>query len=707
VAAAASAGGCGASTDAGLLPLDAALDDARTVGEPDAGMPDARPPDGSDPRAPDAGTGGTIDAGEADGGMADAGTIDGGTVDAPIVRIPVVGEISGLWDGASLTVRLQGAGVDDQRVTLDANGAFVFPAALPEGTPFVAAVETSPALHSCTVHDQRGRAWQGTPPVQITCVGPALQIELANPDGFQFDTTTRSYDLAYSFLTDEQLLRVVGDDRLDVQLDGSSIPLGAWSSIPLGDAPVTLHVQVGAAGVSLAFQLTFRRAARALAQPVYAKSAFVRANDDFGSHVAVSRDLLVAATAVFGGASVTVFHRTGAKWVFDLFLQSPDNSFDRDDFGTSVAISGDTVVIGAPANDRVVAGSGTVFVYRRGVAGWHLEAALKASNADASDGFGNVVAMDGDTVVVGAAGEDSAAAGVNGASPGPEDNSLSASGAAYVFHRSGTSWAQQAYLKASNTGPNDGFGHSVAISGDTIAVSAAGEDSAATGVNGSAPGQDDDSMASAGAVYVFRRSDTSWAQEAYVKASNTGASDLFGDSVALSGDTLVVSAPGEDSGATGVDGIAPGPGDNSKADSGAAYVFHRTDGAWQQQAYLKASNTGVGDRFGASVAVWRDTVVVGASLEDSGARGVNPVAPGPDDETASSSGAVYVFRHGSAWFQAACVKSDNSDAFDKFGSCVAIGPDTIAVGAPGESGRSSGSESDNSSIASGATYLFR
>lgn len=695
VVAAACSGGSAADTDGGFLPaLDAALADAHADEVPDAGIPDAGIPDDREP-----------DAGQGSGGTADGGTADGGAADGPIVRIPVTGELAGIWDGASLTVRLQGTGAGDQLVTLDANGAFTFPVELPAGTPFVAAVESSPVLHTCTVHNQRGRAWQGTPPVQITCVGPALQIELSNPDGFRFDPMTRSYDLAYSFLTDEQLLRVVGADGLEVQVEGSSLPLGSWSSIPLGGPPVTTHVQVGTAGISLSFELTFRKGDRALTQAVYAKSFFPQEFTRFGSLVAVSRDTLVAATAVFNTDSATVFRRTGAVWAREQLLRNPD--FGDDDFGASVAVSGDTLVIGAPFNDRVVSGSGAAFVYRRGWAGWVLEAALKASNAESSDGFGRSVAIDGDTIVVGAAGEDSAATGVNGVSPGPEDNSQAESGAAYVFRRSGTSWTQEAYLKASNTGRNDGFGRSLAISGDTIAVSAADEDSAATGVNGSSPGQDDNSMASAGAVFVFHRSGTSWTQEAYVKASNTGAADFFGDSVALSGDRLVVGASGEDSGATGVDGIAPGPGDNSKADSGAAYVFRRTDGAWAQQAYLKASNTGMGDNFGQSVAVWLDTVVVGARSEDGGARGINPVSPGPEDESKPNSGAVYVFRHGSIWFQEAYVKSANSDAGDEFGSSVAIGPNTIAVGAPAEDSGFSGVDSDNSRINAGAAYLFR
>ncbi len=178
--------------------------------------------------------------------------------------------------------------------------------------------------------------------------------------------------------------------------------------------------------------------------------------------------------------------------------------------------------------------------------------------------FGSSVAVSGDTVVVGAHGEDSNATGVDG---NQGDNSASNSGAAYVFSRSGGIWTQQAYLKASNTGADDYFGYSVAVSGDTVVVGAYGEDSNATGVDGN---QGDNSASNSGAAYVFIRSGGIWTQQAYLKASNTGADDRFGGSVAVSGDTVVVGANREDSNATGVDG---NQGDNSANWSGAAYVF--------------------------------------------------------------------------------------------------------------------------------------
>jgi hypothetical protein len=239
------------------------------------------------------------------------------------------------------------------------------------------------------------------------------------------------------------------------------------------------------------------------------------------------------------------------------------------------------------------------------------QAYLKASNTGAFDLFGRSVAISGETVVVGAYQESRNATGVNG---DQTNNSAIDSGAAYVFVRSGGTWSQQAYLKASNTGEFDQFGYSVAISGETIVVVAPGEDSNATGVNGD---QTDNSAGFSGAAYVFVRSGGTWSQQAYLKASNTGTNDLFGWSVAISGETIVVGAIGEDSNATGVNGDQT---NNSAIDSGAAYVFVRSGGTWSQLAYLKASNTGTNDLFGYSVAISGETIVVGAPNEaDTGA----------------------------------------------------------------------------------------
>ncbi|HEY0986095.1 MAG TPA: DUF4215 domain-containing protein, partial [Kofleriaceae bacterium] len=303
---------------------------------------------------------------------------------------------------------------------------------------------------------------------------------------------------------------------------------------------------------------------------------------------------------------------------------------------------------------------------------------VKASNTNAGDSAGYRVALsaDGSTLAVGADLEKSAARGIDG---DQTDNSASSSGAVYVFTRSGTTWSQQAYIKASNTDANDHFGTSLALSADgsTLAVGAYLEASAATTIDGD---QGDNSAERAGAVYVFTRTGTAWSQQAYIKASNAEAGDEFGFSVALSGDgsLLAVGAVDEASAATGVGGD---PADNSAPFAGAVYVFARSAATWTQQAYIKASNADEGDAFGVAVALSTD----GATLAV-GAREENSATSDPGDETAPSAGAVYVFtRDAATWSQQAYVKSAAPHAGDRFGASVALSRDgsILAAGAYG------------------------
>ncbi|MBK8434277.1 MAG: FG-GAP repeat protein, partial [Chloroflexi bacterium] len=316
-------------------------------------------------------------------------------------------------------------------------------------------------------------------------------------------------------------------------------------------------------------------------------------------------------------------------WSQQAYLKA-SNTGTLNYFGYAAAINGDTIVVGAYGEDSS-AGAAYVFTSTAGV--WSQQAYLKASNTGADDNFGWTVAVEGDTLVVGAWGEDSNATGVNHVNQG--DNSVSDAGAAYVFTRTAGVWSQQAYLKASNTGVGDFFGRFVAISSNTIVVGAPFEASSATGVNGN---QANNSFAGSGAAYVFTRTAGVWSQQAYLKASNTGAADKFGRVVAISGDTIVVGAWEEGSNATGVNGDQT---NNLAARAGAAYSFSRTGGVWSQQAYLKASNTGANDFFGWAVAIDGDTVVVGAWGEDSNATGVND---NQMDNSAPNAGAVYIFK---------------------------------------------------------------
>jgi hypothetical protein len=505
-------------------------------------------------------------------------------------------------------------------------------------------------------------------------------------------------------------------------------------------------------GVAIFGLAALGSAAPKWAQQAYVKASNTDARDAFGWCVAVSSNTLVVgayeedsdATGINGdqnnnraslSGAVYVYVRDGDTWRQEAYLKASNSSGPSfagdpfgDGFGWALAISGDTLVVTSPQedssatgvngdqNDNQAPGSGAAYVFVREGTNWSQQAYLKASNTDATDVFGVSVSISGETIVVGALDDDSRATGVNG---DPFDNSITQAGAAYVFVREGTNWTQQAYLKASNTPAENNpptseerFGISVGVSGDTIVVGAWEEDGRATGVNGD---QFNKGATSAGAAYVFTREGANWTQQAYLKASNTGAGDQFGSSVAISGDTIVVGARQEDSNATGVNGTQA---DNAATDSGAAYVFVREGTNWTQQAYLKASNTGPGDRFGASVAISEHTLVVGAGgfdyINGVGGAGEDSSATGVDGDQSSNgardAGAAYVFaRNGTNWTQQAYLKASNTGAGDYFGRWVAVAGPTVVVGAPGEASLAkgiNGDQANNSAAQAGAAYIF-
>lgn len=498
-----------------------------------------------------------------------------------------------------------------------------------------------------------------------------------------------------------------------------------WAALSTALArPVAAFAFVGAE-TGLATPPTASRAAQLAAGP-YVKASNTDAGDLFGYALAVSGDTLVvgapgessnattingdqADDSATGAGAAYVFVRSGGVWVQQAYLKAA-NAQAGDFFGTSVAIWGDTIVVGANGEDGSSVGvngngadngassAGATYVFTRTGAMWSQQAYLKASNPDANDQFGRSVAIAGDTVIVGATGEDSNASGVNGSQA---DNTLTGSGAAYVFGRSGTTWTQSAYLKAHNPGASDVFGYSVAAHGDTVVVGAYQEDSAATSVNGNGA---DNTATEAGAAYVFVNTSGVWSQQAYLKAANAQAGDLFGWSVALSNDTVVVGAPNEDSAASSINGNAA---DNTAPSAGAAYVFARSGVIWTQQAYLKAANAEAVDLFGQSVALDGASVLVGAMYEDSAATGINGNSA---DNGVADSGAAYVFsRLGTAWSQSDYLKARNPGAGDNFGTAVAVSGQTIAAGAPYEDSTAvgvNGNGSDNSAVDSGAAYVF-
>ena len=317
-----------------------------------------------------------------------------------------------------------------------------------------------------------------------------------------------------------------------------------------------------------------------------------------------------------------------------------------DNFGISVAVSGDTAVVGARFEDAGGSQAGAAYVFQRdqgGADNWGEVKKLTASDAQAGDRFGVRVSISGDTAIVG----------------------TTFAEAAYVFQRNeggADNWGEVKRLTASDAQAGDRFGVRVSISGDTAVVGADLED---------AGGSD------AGAAYVFQRDQGgagNWGEVTKLLASDAEASDGFGGSVAVSGDTAVVGATGEDAVATF---------------AGAAYVFQRDQGGadnWGEVKKLTASDAGTGDLFGGSVAVSGDTAVVGATAEDAGG---------------AEAGAAYVFQRNQGgagnWGELKKLLASDAQAADSFGWSVAISGDTAVLGAIFE---------DAGGTDAGAAYVF-
>jgi len=353
------------------------------------------------------------------------------------------------------------------------------------------------------------------------------------------------------------------------------------------------------------------------------------------------------------------------------------NPSTNDNFGFSVSLSadGNTLAVGAlyesgssagvnGVADDALTSSGAVYVFARSGASWTQQAYIKAGNPTASDLFGYAVSLsaNGDVLAVGSPFEDSNTVGINST----PDDAMQDTGAAYIYTRSGTTWTQQAYIKASNSRYLMKFGLSLDLASDglTLAVGSVGEDSETPGINSV------ESYTSAGldtgAVYVFvyGGSPAAWTEQAYIKTETPTASDSFGVGVSLSsdGNTLVACAMGEDGSGTGVDSTV----DELLSDSGAAYVFSRSGATWTQQAYIKASNPDTLDLFGtySSLSPDGNTLAISAYGEDGSSTGIN----GADDDLQTDSGAVYIYsRSGTTWTQQAYVKTAASSAFDRLG----------------------------------------
>lgn len=346
------------------------------------------------------------------------------------------------------------------------------------------------------------------------------------------------------------------------------------------------------------------------------------ASDEFGYAVAISGDTAVVGAQRDGdGGSQTgsayVFIKSGGAWTQQAKLTASDAG-SLDNFGNAVAISGDTIVVGAVYDDNGFTDSGSAYVFTRSAGVWTQRAKLASEDLAASDFFGKSVSISGNTILVGASGN-------------------SFGGSAYVFTGSGATWTQQSKLTAADSELDDTFGNSVSLSGDTAVIGAHADDDAGT---------------SSGSAYIFVRSGLSWTQQAKLNASDAAAGDQFGFSVAVSSDTVVVGARYDD---------------DHGLSSGSAYIFSRTGTAWSQQAKLTASDGAANDQFGQAVSISNDTAIAGA--------------PG-DDDTADGSGSAYVFlRNGPSWTQQSKLTASDAAANDSFGYSVALHGSDVVSGA--------------------------
>jgi hypothetical protein len=546
-------------------------------------------------------------------------------------------------------------------------GEFVFASALADGERYEVTVRENPAGLSCSVDRGTGMiAGSNVAGVVVNCASSDALLEdlqvsglpiwpVFAPGVFSYDAKTRAFDVFTTSLPNATVVATANHPGATVIVAGVPTVSGKPS------APVALK-----SGRNMVSVLVVAPDQRQLHYTVsidlkvcdYFKPSDNPTAGEFGASLAISGDRM----AVGSSKVVHVFARSGRVWSQEALLQ-PNPTLQTDGH-LAVALSGDTLVVGSPDDSS----TGAVYVFARSGTSWTQVARLMASNARSGARFGDSLALSGDTLAVGSDSESSGAMGVGG---DQTDTSAPGAGAVYVFTRSGVVWSQQAYVKASNTQAGAAFGTAVALDGDTLAVGSPNLDAGAAYVfaragatwsqqwdehfmkfiieeaygslggsialSGNTLAIGDRTSRISGAVWVYVRTGATWPLEARLEATPLTSGMLFGSAVALEGNTLAVGSANEGSAETGLNptqGLSGAPG------SGAAYRFVRSGTTWSEQAYVKASNTRQGARFGSSVAISGGELGVGAPGETSTAIGIN------GDETsggAAEIGAAYVY----------------------------------------------------------------
>lgn len=343
----------------------------------------------------------------------------------------------------------------------------------------------------------------------------------------------------------------------------------------------------------------------------------------------------------FPEGAVYVYVRESATWTLQQSLTARDDEPEAEDsFGWSVALNGNTLVVGAMGDSTGGLVAGAAYVYVRDGQTWSLQQKLIANDAAPFSQFGISVDITEDTIVVGAYGDDDSGYGT---------------GAAYIFHRDGVAWTQEQKLKASDEAPESSFGLSVSISGQTIAIGS--------------PSQSSPEDPASGAVYVFVNNGDVWEEQQKIKANIASDSQQLGFCVAISGDTIVATAPGE------VVGV-PSHETVGVRSHGAAYIFERTGTSWDHQKRFFERDVNRTGGFAVRAAIDGDTIIVGDPANDS---------------AAVFGGATYVYvRNGNGWTLQYTLTANDAHFLGLLGFFMAISGDTVILGAPSDLGGGAG-----------------
>ena len=412
-----------------------------------------------------------------------------------------------------------------------------------------------------------------------------------------------------------------------------------------------------------------------------------RAVDDrFGSAVAISGDYaIVGAEYEDHNVQGTIFRaEAGAAYIFRNIAGTwtevqkivASNRNTGDNFGHSVAISGDYAIVGAHTNDGFISGtgninnSGSAYIFQNTGGIWTQVNILEASDFEADDLFGCSVAISGDYAMVGAWREDE---------DEDEINSFSDAGSVYVFHNNGGTWSELQKIVASDRGTSDAFGWSVALSGDYAIIGAKEDDENATGGN---------ALQSAGSAYIFKNTAGTWAQMQKIVASDRGTNDEFGNSVGISGDYAIVGSMLEDHNLTG---------SQTLLSAGSSYIFKNNAGTFSQVQKIIAPDRDESDMFGCSVAISGNYALIGAYNEEEDPAGANAIA---------GAGAAYLYENtAGTWSMVQkIVASDRDSADDYFAYAVALEANNSIVGALLEDEDSTGG---NTLSGAGSIYIFQ